>query len=79
MRKKQTETESRIAAARRLMVDIEGLMAKLYRTALEKALLALKPRLMLQIHPQSVIKQSWMLRLGWCHFDWSTWLGLVLG
>jgi hypothetical protein len=42
---KAQETEERIAAARALMVEIEGLMARLDAPALERALLALKPRI----------------------------------
>ncbi len=43
MLEKADETESRIMAARGLMVDIEGLMAKYSGPALEKAMLAIKP------------------------------------
>lgn len=42
---KAQETEERIAAARALMGEIEGLMARLDGPALERALLALKPRI----------------------------------
>lgn len=42
---KAEETEARIAEARALMGEIEGLMARLDPPALERALLALKPRI----------------------------------
>jgi B12-binding domain/radical SAM domain protein len=42
---KAQETEARIAAARALMAEIEGLMACLDAPALARALLALKPRI----------------------------------
>lgn len=42
---KAEETEARIAEARALMSEIEGLMARLDPPALEHALLALKPRI----------------------------------
>ena len=42
---KAQETEARIAAARALMGEIEGLMARLDPPALARALLALKPRI----------------------------------
>ena len=42
---KAQETEERIDAARALMAEIEGLMARLDAPALERALLALKPRI----------------------------------
>ena len=42
---KAQETETRIGQARALMQEIEGLMARLEGDALERALLALKPRI----------------------------------
>jgi len=42
---KAEETETRIVEARALMGEIEGLIARLDRPALERALLALKPRI----------------------------------
>ncbi len=42
---KAEETEARIAEARALMGEIDGLMARLAPPALERALLALKPRI----------------------------------